>query len=110
MAGNYLLMMFYTTVGGWMIFYIFKMASGSFHGLTPDAVGGVFNDMLASPGSMTFWMIVAVLLAFGICSMGLQNGVERITKVMMSFLLVILVVLCIRSVTLPGAGAGLLDF
>lgn len=107
MAGNYLLMMFYTTVGGWMISYIFKMASGSFHGLTPDAVGGVFNDMLASPGSMTFWMIVAVLLAFGICSMGLQNGVERITKVMMSFLLVILVVLCIRSVTLPGAGAGL---
>ena len=107
MAGNYLLMMFYTTVGGWMISYIFKMASGSFHGLTPDVVGGVFNDMLASPGSMTFWMIVAVLLAFGICSMGLQNGVERITKVMMSFLLVILVVLCIRSVTLPGAGAGL---
>ena len=107
MAGNYLLMMFYTTVGGWMISYIFKMASGSFHGLTPDAVGGVFNDMLASPGSMTFWMIVAVLLAFGICSMGLQNGVERITKVMMSFLLVILVVLCSLSVTLPGARAGL---
>ena len=107
MAGNYLLMMFYTTVGGWMISYIFKIASGSFHGLKPDEVGDVFNGMLASPGSMTFWMIVAVLLAFGICSMGLQNGVERITKVMMSFLLVILVVLCIRSVTLPGAGAGL---
>ena len=107
MAGNYLLMMFYTTVGGWMISYIFKIASGSFHGLKPDEVGDVFNGMLASPGSMTFWMIVAVLLAFGICSMGLQNGVERITKVMMSFLLVILVGLCIRSVTLPGAGAGL---
>lgn len=107
MLGNYLLMMFYTTVGGWMISYIFKMASGSFQGLAPDQVGGVFNDMLASPGSMTFWMVVAVLLAFGICSMGLQNGVERITKIMMSFLLIILIVLCIRSVTLPGASAGL---
>ena len=74
MAGNYLLMMFYTTVGGWMISYIFKMASGSFTGLTPDEVGGVFSGMLASPGSMTFWMIVAVLLAFGICSMGLPAG------------------------------------
>ena len=107
MLGNYLLMMFYTTVGGWMISYIFKMASGSFQGLAPDQVGGVFNDMLASPDSMTFWMVVAVLLAFGICSMGLQNGVERITKIMMSFLLIILIVLCIRSVTLPGASAGL---
>ncbi|MGN8799293.1 sodium-dependent transporter [Candidatus Merdisoma sp. HCP28S3_D10] len=107
MLGNYLLMMFYTTVGGWMISYIFKMASGSFQGLAPDQVGGVFNDMLSSPGSMTFWMVVAVLLAFGICSMGLQNGVERITKIMMSFLLIILIVLCIRSVTLPGASAGL---
>ena len=107
MLGNYLLMMFYTTVGGWMISYIFKMASGSFQGLAPDQVGGVFNDMLASPGSMTFWMVIAVLLAFGICSMGLQNGVERITKIMMSFLLIILIVLCIRSVTLPGASAGL---
>lgn len=107
MLGNYLLMMFYTTVGGWMISYIFKIASGSFRGLAPDQVGGVFNDMLASPGSMTFWMVVAILLAFGICSMGLQNGVERITKIMMSFLLIILIVLCIRSVTLPGASAGL---
>ena len=107
MLGNYLLMMFYTTVGGWMISYIFKMASGSFQGLAPDQVGGVFNDMLSSPGSMTFWMVIAVLLAFGICSMGLQNGVERITKIMMSFLLIILIVLCIRSVTLPGASAGL---
>ncbi len=106
-AGNYLLMMFYTTVGGWMLSYIVKMASGSFQGLTPDQVGGVFNDMLAQPGPLTFWMIVIVLLGFGICSMGLQNGVERITKIMMAFLFVILIVLCARSVTLEGAGAGL---
>lgn len=106
-AGNYLLMMFYTTVGGWMLSYIVKMASGSFQGLTPEQVGGVFNDMLAQPGPLTFWMIVIVLLGFGICSMGLQNGVERVTKIMMAFLFVILVVLCVRSVTLEGATAGL---
>ena len=106
-AGNYLLMMFYTTVGGWMLSYIVKMASGSFQGLTPEQVGGAFNDMLAQPGPLTFWMIVIVLLGFGICSMGLQNGVERITKIMMAFLFVILIVLCARSVTLEGAGAGL---
>jgi len=106
-AGNYLLMMFYTTVGGWMLSYIVKMASGTFQGLTPEQVGGVFNDMLAQPGPLTFWMIVIVLLGFGICSMGLQNGVERVTKIMMAFLFVILVVLCVRSVTLEGAAAGL---
>lgn len=106
-AGNYLLMMFYTTVGGWMLSYIVKMASGTFQGLTPEQVGGVFNDMLAQPGPLTFWMIVIVLLGFGICSMGLQNGVERVTKIMMAFLFVILIVLCARSVTLEGATAGL---
>lgn len=106
-AGNYLLMMFYTTVGGWMLAYIIKMASGTFTNLTPDEVGGVFNNMLANPGEMTFWMIVTVVVSFGVCSMGLRNGVERINKAMMSLLFVILIALCIRSVTLEGAGEGL---
>lgn len=106
-AGNYLLMMFYTTVGGWMLAYIVKMASGAFTNLTPDEVGGVFNNMLANPGEMTFWMIVTVVVSFGVCSMGLRNGVERINKAMMSLLFVILIALCIRSVTLEGAGEGL---
>lgn len=106
-AGNYLLMMFYTTVGGWMLAYIVKMLRGDFEGLTPDEVGGVFNGMLASPGPMTFWMIVTVLLGFLVCSMGLQKGVERITKLMMGALFIILLILCIRSVTLPGAAEGL---
>jgi len=75
--------------------------------MTPDAVGVVFGEMLAQPCSMTFWMVVTVLLSFGICSLGLQNGVERITKIMMGFLFVILIVLCVRSITLKGAGAGL---
>ncbi len=107
MAGNYLLMMFYTTVGGWMLAYVVKMMTGQFNGLTPDEVGGVFNGMLAQPGYMTAWMIVTVLIGFLVCSMGLQNGVERITKAMMSCLFLILLALCVRSVTLPGAGAGI---
>lgn len=107
MAGNYLLMMFYTTVGGWMLAYVVKMMTGEFNGLTPDEVGGVFISMLAQPGYMTAWMIVTVLIGFLVCSMGLQNGVERITKAMMSCLFLILVALCVRSVTLPGAGEGI---
>ena len=67
MAGNYLLMMFYTTVAGWMLAYIVKMLRGEFAGLTPDEVGGVFNGMLAKPGPMLFWMVVVVVVCFGIC-------------------------------------------
>ena len=105
--GNYMLMMFYTTVAGWMIYYVYKMIRGEFSGLTPDEVGGIFGDMLADPKAMTFWMLVIVLLCFGVCSLGLQKGVERITKIMMSFLIVILVVLCVRSITLEGAAEGI---
>ena len=107
MAGNYLLMMFYTTVGGWMAAYIFKTLTGEFKGLDSDGVAAVFNDMLARPGYMTFWMVLVVLLSFFICSLGLQKGVERITKAMMSCLFLILLIMCIRSVTLPGASEGL---
>lgn len=107
MAGNYLLMMFYTTIGGWMLSYIVKMLRGEFVGLTPDEVSGVFNQMLSSPLPMLFWMVVTVLIGFFVCSFGLQKGVERITKVMMGALFIILIILCIRSVTLPGSAEGL---
>lgn len=107
MAGNYLLMMFYTTIGGWMLCYVFKTASGEFVNRSPQEVSSIFNQMLSQPLPMTGWMLVAVVLSFGICSLGLQRGVERITKVMMGFLFVILVALCIRSVTLEGAMDGL---
>ncbi len=107
MAGNYLLMMFYTTVGGWMLAYVFKMLSGEFTGLDAAGVEGVFNGMLARPGYMTAWMVVVVLASFFICSFGLQKGVERITKIMMSCLFLILILLCVRSVTLPGAIEGI---
>lgn len=106
-AGNYVLMMFYTTVGGWMISYFFKMLNGDFQGITPSQVNDIFNQSLQDPFLQVFWMVVVVLLAFGICSMGLQNGVEKITKLMMSSLLIIIIVLVIRAITLPHAMDGL---
>ena len=84
MGGNYLLMMFYTTVGGWMINYCLKMASGTFEGLRTEQVGETFSNMLASPGQNLFWMIAITVIGFFICSRGLQNGVEKMSKYMMS--------------------------
>ena len=107
MAGNYLLMMFYTTVSGWMLHYFYMEVRGGFSGKDSKGVTQVFYEMLESPETMTFWMVVVVILGFFICAQGLQNGVERITKYMMSALLVIMVVLAVRSATLPGASEGL---
>ncbi len=106
-VGNYLLMMFYTTIGGWMLLYFVKMLRGEFVGVTAEQVGTIFSDMTVQPATMTFWMIVVVFLGFGICSLGLQKGVEKITKLMMSSLFVIMLILVIRAVTLPGASEGL---
>lgn len=103
-GGCYLLMMFYTTVGGWMISYIIKSAQGAFDTTAPDVV---FANMLANPVEQVGWMLVTVVLGFLVCSLGLQKGVERTTKVMMSCLFLIMIVLCIRSVTLDGAVEGL---
>lgn len=108
MAGNYLLMMFYTMVAGWMMYYCFRCAKGDFSHPSMDAqtIVNRFNEMLSSPGILTFWMILTVLLAFGVCSLGVQKGVERITKIMMLALLAIIVVLAVHSVRLPGAIEG----
>ncbi|MBE6033664.1 MAG: sodium-dependent transporter [Clostridiales bacterium] len=107
MAGNYLLMMFYTMVGGWMLYYCFKSIRGDFIGLNPDQIAGDFGEMLGSPGTLTVWTVIAVLISFGICSMGLKNGVEKITKIMMICLIALMAVLAVRSITLEGAGEGL---
>lgn len=107
MAGNYLLMMFYTTVAGWMISYFFKMLKGDFVGKNPKQVEAVFGDLLAKPEVLIFWMLVVIIVGFMICSLGLQNGVEKITTIMMSCLFLVILVLVIRSVTLPGASKGL---
>lgn len=108
MAGCYLLMMYYTTVSGWMFSYFFKFATGTFQkGMDTDTVSSVFSELLASPVNMGFWMTVTVLAGFIICSFGLQNGLERITKVMMSALLVLILVLAIHSFLLPGSLEGI---
>ncbi len=106
-TGNYMLMMFYTTVGGWMISYFFKMLKGDFQGITPVQVNDIFNQSLQDPFLQVFWMVVVIMVAFFICSLGLQNGVEKITKLMMSSLFVILIILVIRAITLPHAMDGL---
>ncbi len=105
-AGNYILLMFYTTVAGWMLDYVFKTASGKLSGQSPEAVGAIFDSVLASAGEMLLWTAVALIVTVIICSRGLQNGVEKITKVMMIFLLVILVTLCVKSLTLDKAMEG----
>ena len=105
-AGCCLLMMYYTTVSGWMLGYFFKFAAGRFSGIAPEAVDGVFTSMLSSPGEMTLWMALTVIGGFLVCSFGLQAGLERVTKIMMLGLLGLIVVLALRSLTLPGSLEG----
>ena len=107
MAGNYLLMMFYTTITGWMFAYFFKMAKGDFVGQTVEEVTAQFGAFTGSAPLVVGFMILSVAIGFLICSFGLQKGVEKITKTMMLALLAIIVILAIRSVTLSGAGEGL---
>lgn len=105
--GCYLLMMYYTTVSGWMLSYFVKFATGTFTGMNADQVAGVFGDMLGNPGEMGLWMAVTVVVGFFICSRGLQNGLEKITKWMMAALLLLILVLAGHSLILPGAKEGL---
>lgn len=107
MAGNYLLMMFYTTVAGWMLQYFVSTASGKFVGADAAQVADIFVGMLADPVSMTVYMGIVVLLGFGVCSIGLKNGLERITKVMMLALLAIMIVLAVNSILMDGGSEGL---
>ena len=107
MAGNYLLMMFYTTVAGWMVYYFFKMASGGFVGLDTDAVGAAFNNTLGSAPINIGFMAAVVISCMLIVGKGLQDGVERVTKVMMLALLILMIVLAVRSIFLPGGEEGL---
>lgn len=108
MFGCYMLMMYYTTVSGWMVAYFFKFLKGDFRsGITADDTAAAFSGLLADPGQMAFWMVVTVVLGFLVCSRGLQNGLEKISKFMMSALLILIVVLAVHSFTLSGAGKGI---
>ncbi|MDD3205377.1 MAG: sodium-dependent transporter [Lachnospiraceae bacterium] len=107
MAGNYLLMMFYTTIAGWMLNYFFGMAAGKFQGTNTEDIQMIFADMLAQPLTMSLWMVLVVVVGFGVCSLGLQKGVEKITKGMMFALLVIMVILAINSIFFIEGTEGL---
>lgn len=105
-GGCYLLLMFYTSVGGWLMNYCVKGFRGDFNGATPSAIGGMFEDLMSNTSGMIFWTVLICIIGFAVCIFGLQNGVERVSKFMMVALLIIMVVLAIRSVFLPGAMDG----
>lgn len=107
MIGNYMLMMFYTTVAGWLIVYFIRMARGDFSGLDSAGVAGQFASLTADVKTQTIFMAIVVFLGMAVCVRGLKDGVEKVNKIMMLCLLCILVVLAVRSVTLPGAKEGL---
>lgn len=106
-AGNFILMMFYTTVAGWMLAYFVKMLKGDFVGANSKEISTIFNDLTSNRNEMIFWMLVIVIIGFAICSLGLEKGVEKITKPMMICLFGLMIVLVVRSLTLPNAMEGL---
>ena len=97
LLGNYMLMMYYTTVGGWTLAYFWKMISGSMVHLDTAQVGNAFNELLSDPAQQVGWMLAVTVIGFLICSRGLKGGVEKVSKYMMSLLFVILIVLVIHS-------------
>ena len=108
LAGCYLLMMYYTTVTGWMVSYFGRFLTGAFtEGMTAEVVSGVFGTLLSSPGEMAIWTEIVVLLGFVVCSFGLRNGLERISKIMMMALLALIALRAVHSLTLPGAKEGM---
>jgi NSS family neurotransmitter:Na+ symporter len=107
MFGNYLLMMYYTTISGWMILFFLKMLRGDFNGMNATQIAAAFAKITANPMLCVGFMILVVLIGFGICAGGLQGGVERIVKVMMTALILLMVVLAVNSARLPGAAKGI---
>lgn len=108
MFGCYLLMMYYTTVSGWMTSYFYKFATGTFEsGMTSEQVSGVFSQLQSNPIEMVIWMAIITILGFLVCSRGIQKGIEKVSKVMMIALLVLILALAVNSILLSGAGEGL---
>ena len=107
MIGNYLLMMFYTVVTGWMLKYFVNSANGSFEGADPARVSEMFGEMMADPWSMILYMGIVVVAGCLVCSIGLQKGLEKVTKVMMIALLAIMVLLAVNSIFMDGGQEGL---
>ena len=107
LIGCVILMMFYTTVAGWMLQYFVLSATGKYEGMDTEAIGGLFNDVLANPTTEVAYMAIIVVLGFFVISRGLQKGLENVSKVMMLALLAIMVILAINSCFLKGGTEGL---
>lgn len=105
-GGCYLLMMYYTTVSGWMLDYFYKFLTGRFEGIETDSVGAVFTEMLGNPAEMGIFMAITVIVGFAVLSFGVDKGLERANKFMMTGLLLLILILAVKSLTLEGAGAG----
>ncbi len=105
--GSFLLMMFYTMVGGWMLYYAYLEITGKMTGLDSSGVTDVFSNMLSQPQTMGLWALIAIVVSFGICALGVKNGVEKITKIMMSLLIILMIALAVHSVFMPNASDGI---
>jgi NSS family neurotransmitter:Na+ symporter len=109
-VGNYLLMMFYTTVAGWMMAYTYNTATGKLDGLDAPGVGAFFGGTLESPSTQLFWMALVTAIGFAVCAIGLRKGVEAVMKFMMSGLFLLLIILAVRSASLEGAWDGIVFY
>lgn len=106
--GCYLLMMYYTPVSGWMLSYFFKFATGTFEsGMSSEDVSNVFSNLMSNPTEMIIWMAVMAIAGFFVCSKGIQNGIEKVSKVMMILLLTLIIILAVNSLALTGAAEGI---
>lgn len=106
-AGNYLLMMFYTTITGWLLYYVFATLTGAYQSMDTAGVAAFFSELQSQPGTMFFWMAVGTIAGFLICALGLQKGVEKITKGMMALLIVLIVVLAVHSIIIDKSYDGI---
>ena len=107
MIGNYILMMFYTSVTGWMLQYFVMTATGKFAGTDAAGIKAIYDGMLADPVTLSVYMLIVVIVGFGVCAIGLQKGLERVTKVMMTALLAIMLMLAVNSIFMDGGSEGL---
>lgn len=106
--GCYLLMMYYTPVSGWMLSYFFKFATGTFEsGMSSEDVSNVFSNLMSNPNEMIIWMAIMAIAGFFVCSKGIQNGIEKVSKVMMILLLALIIILAVNSLVLTGAAEGI---
>ena len=110
LVGNYIIMMFYTTVAGWMLYYFYLTATGRFTGFDAQAISGVFDDMKQNPVVMVTCMVIVVVVGVFVCSIGVQNGLEKVSKAMMTSLLIIMLVLAVNSFFMDGTKEGLSFF